>query len=124
MLLRWCARPCQLRRAPARVSATTVVYEVGRFRVDVRGTEVLRDGHTVALSSREFQLLRFFLEHPQTTLSREDLLTRVWGYDVSTFTRTVDVHVASLRQKLEDEPARNSRDRHSERQSVGHRRES
>jgi two-component system alkaline phosphatase synthesis response regulator PhoP len=93
-----------LRRAPARASSATVVYEFGRFRVDVRGTEVLRDGHAVSLSSREFQLLRFFLEHPQTTLSREDLLTRVWGYDASTFTRTVDVHVASLRQKLEDDP--------------------
>jgi two-component system alkaline phosphatase synthesis response regulator PhoP len=93
-----------LRRAPARVPAATVVYEFGRFRVDVRGTEVLRDGQPVSLSALEFQLLRFFLEHSQVTLSREDLLTRVWGYDASTFTRTVDVHVASLRQKLEDDP--------------------
>ena len=93
-----------LRRAPARVSAAAVVHEFGRCRVDVRGTEVLRDGHALNLSAREFQLLRFFLEHPRTTLSREDLLTRVWGYDASTFTRTVDVHVASLRQKLEDDP--------------------
>jgi two-component system alkaline phosphatase synthesis response regulator PhoP len=80
------------------------VYEFGRLRVDVRGTEVLRDGQPVSLSAREFQLLRFFLEYPHATLSREDLLTRVWGYDASTFTRTVDVHVASLRQKLEDDP--------------------
>jgi two-component system alkaline phosphatase synthesis response regulator PhoP len=93
-----------LRRAPARVPAVAVVYEFGRLRVDVRGTEVLRDEQLVSLSAREFQLLRFFLEHPQATLSREDLLTRVWGYDASTFTRTVDVHVASLRQKLEDDP--------------------
>jgi two-component system alkaline phosphatase synthesis response regulator PhoP len=93
-----------LRRAPARVPVSTAVHEFGRLRVDVRGTEVLRDGEAVSLSAREFQLLRFFLEHPQTTLSREELLTRVWGYDASTFTRTVDVHVASLRQKLEDDP--------------------
>jgi len=92
-----------LRRAPARVPATPAVYEFGRIRVDLRGTEVLRDGQGISLSAREFQLLRFFLEHQQTTLSREDLLTRVWGYDASTFTRTVDVHVASLRQKLEDD---------------------
>jgi two-component system alkaline phosphatase synthesis response regulator PhoP len=93
-----------LRRAPTRESAAPAVHEFGRLRVDVRGTEVLRDGQVVSVSAREFQLLRFFLERPQTTLSREDLLTHVWGYDASTFTRTVDVHVASLRQKLEDDP--------------------
>jgi two-component system alkaline phosphatase synthesis response regulator PhoP len=93
-----------LRRAPTRSSVPTAIYEFGQLRVDLRGTEVLRDGQAVSLSAREFQLLRFFLEYPQTTLSREDLLTRVWGYDAATFTRTVDVHVASLRQKLEDDP--------------------
>ncbi len=56
------------------------------------------------LSAREFQLLRYFLEHPGKTLTREELLTQVWGYSQGTFTRTVDVHVASLRQKLEPEP--------------------
>jgi two-component system alkaline phosphatase synthesis response regulator PhoP len=93
-----------LRRAPTRPAAPPAIYEFGSVRVDVRGTEVLRDGKPVNLSAREFQLLRFFLEHAGTTLSREDLLTRVWGYTASTFTRTVDVHVASLRQKLEDDP--------------------
>ena len=94
-----------LRRAPVRPAAHPAVYEFGRIRVDVRGTEVMRDGAIVNLSAREFQLLRFFLENEGTTLSREDLLTRVWGYNASTFTRTVDVHVAGLRQKLEDDPS-------------------
>jgi two-component system alkaline phosphatase synthesis response regulator PhoP len=80
------------------------VYEFGSTRVDVRGTEVMRRGEPVSLSAREFQLLRFFLEHQGATLSREELLTSVWGYSASMFTRTVDVHVASLRQKLEDDP--------------------
>ena len=93
-----------LRRAPTRPAAPPAVYEFGRIRVDVRGTEVTRSGNIVNLSAREFHLLRFFLENEGTTLSREDLLTRVWGYSASTFTRTVDVHVASLRQKLEDDP--------------------
>ena len=53
---------------------------------------------------REFQLLRYFVEHAGATLSREELLTQVWGYSEQTFTRTVDVHVAGLRQKLEPEP--------------------
>ena len=56
------------------------------------------------LSAREFQLLRFFLEHPGVPLSREELLRQVWGFDATRFSRTVDVHVASLRQKLEGEP--------------------
>ena len=61
-------------------------------------------GKVVNLSSREFQLLRYFLEHPRETLTREELLTQVWGYSERMFTRTVDVHVASLRQKLEASP--------------------
>jgi two-component system, OmpR family, alkaline phosphatase synthesis response regulator PhoP len=93
-----------LRRAPVRPAPHPAVYEFGAVRVDVRGTEVVRDGQPVNLSAREFQLLRFFVENPRQTLSREDLLTRVWGYDASTFTRTVDVHVAGLRQKLEADP--------------------
>ena len=93
-----------LRRAPTRPAAQQTVYKFGRIQVDVRGTDVVRDGRTVNLSAREFQLLRFFLENEGVTLSRVDLLTRVWGYSASTYTRTVDVHVASLRQKLEDDP--------------------
>ena len=93
-----------LRRAPTRPGATPAPCAFGRVRVDLPGTEVMRDGTPVSLSAREFQLLRFFLENQGVTLSREDLLTRVWGYSASTFTRTVDVHVASLRQKLEDDP--------------------
>jgi two-component system alkaline phosphatase synthesis response regulator PhoP len=72
--------------------------------VDLRGTSVSRDGQVVPLSAREFQLLRYFVEHPGTTLSRDILLKEVWGYSTETLTRTVDVHVASLRQKLESDP--------------------
>jgi DNA-binding response OmpR family regulator len=93
-----------LRRAPTKSEEPTAVYEFGQVRVDVRGTEVTRDGAVVNLSAREFQLLRFFLENPGVTLTREELLTRVWGYHASMFTRTVDVHVSGLRQKLEETP--------------------
>jgi two-component system alkaline phosphatase synthesis response regulator PhoP len=95
-----------LRRGPTRPVAPPAVYEFGNVRVDLRGTEAVRNCEIVNLSAREFQLLRFFLENQGMTLSRQDLLTRVWGYSASTFTRTVDVHVASLRQKLEDDPRR------------------
>jgi two-component system alkaline phosphatase synthesis response regulator PhoP len=57
----------------------------------------------VNLSAREFQLLRYFIEHRGATLSRDELLKQVWGYSADMYTRTVDVHVASLRQKLEDD---------------------
>jgi two-component system alkaline phosphatase synthesis response regulator PhoP len=93
-----------LRRAPNRPAAAMEVYEFGSVRVDVRGTEAWRGGKSVSLSAREFQLLRYFLERPGATLSRQELLTHVWGYSGKMFTRTVDVHVASLRQKLEADP--------------------
>jgi len=93
-----------LRRAPARPAPREEVHEFGNVRVDARGTEVTRAGLPISLSAREFQLLRFFLEHRGATLTRQDLLTRLWGYSASAFTRTVDVHVAALRQKLEDDP--------------------
>jgi two-component system, OmpR family, alkaline phosphatase synthesis response regulator PhoP len=92
------------RRLPVRASQS--VHQLGPIRMDVRGTEVTRDGKPVPLSAREFQLLRHFMEHPGATLSRSELLHEVWGYEDGTFTRTVDVHIASLRQKLEKGPKR------------------
>jgi two-component system, OmpR family, alkaline phosphatase synthesis response regulator PhoP len=94
-----------LRRSqPARTSQT--IYQRGPIRMDVRKTEVVRNDKPVLLSAREFQLLRHFMEHPGATLSRSELLREVWGYEDGTFTRTVDVHIAGLRQKLEKDPRR------------------
>jgi two-component system alkaline phosphatase synthesis response regulator PhoP len=58
----------------------------------------------INLSAKEFQLLRYFVEHRGATISRDELLHEVWGYDALPSTRTVDVHVAWLRQKLEKDP--------------------
>jgi two-component system alkaline phosphatase synthesis response regulator PhoP len=91
-----------LRRVPSHPG--TGIHNFGTIRVDIPGTQVSRDGKAIYLSAREFQLLRYFIEHSRTTLSRDDILREVWGYDAGTFTRTVDVHVASLRQKLEKDP--------------------
>jgi two-component system, OmpR family, alkaline phosphatase synthesis response regulator PhoP len=79
-------------------------YKFGRLEIDIRGTEVRRDGRPVRLSPKQFRLLRYFMEHPGATLSREELLRNVWGYDAVPLTRTVDVHVLWLRQKLESDP--------------------
>ena len=93
-----------LRRAPIRPSAQAGVFEFGSIHLDLVGTEATRDGKIVNLSAREFQLLRYFIEHRGATLSRDELLKQVWGYSTAMYSRTVDVHVASLRQKLEQDP--------------------
>jgi two-component system alkaline phosphatase synthesis response regulator PhoP len=93
-----------LRRAGRGAEMKAGRYELGNVQIDVRRTEVTREGQVVQLSAKEFQLLRYFLEHRGTTVSRETLLHEVWGYDSTPSTRTVDVHVAWLRQKLEDDP--------------------
>jgi two-component system alkaline phosphatase synthesis response regulator PhoP len=90
-----------LRRARTEKEPAAAHYQFGTLDVDLRGTQVSRAGRPIALSAKEFQLLRYFVEHRGATLSREELLREVWGYDTTPTTRTVDVHVAWLRQKLE-----------------------
>jgi len=91
-----------LRRVPIRSGQG--VHQFGPIRVDVRRSEVTRDGNPVYLSAREFQLLRYFIERAGSTIPRGELLRSIWGYDENTLTRTVDMHVASLRDKLEADP--------------------
>jgi two-component system alkaline phosphatase synthesis response regulator PhoP len=79
-------------------------YRFGDVYVDFRRAEVLRDGRPVEVSAKELQLLRYFVEHRGAALSRDELLNGVWGYDAMPSTRTVDVHVAELRRKLEPDP--------------------
>jgi two-component system alkaline phosphatase synthesis response regulator PhoP len=93
-----------LRRAPAIPAPPTETYQFGAVRVDFRRAEIERDSRQIDLSAREFQLLRYFIEHRGSTLSRDELLNEVWGYNAMPSTRTVDVHVAWLRQKLEPNP--------------------
>ncbi len=93
-----------LRRSSAEYRSPGAIYVFGGVRVDFRRTEVLRDGKPVVLSAMEFQLLSYFVKKRGETLSRERLLQEVWGYSNAPNTRTVDVHVAWLRQKLEDDP--------------------
>jgi two-component system alkaline phosphatase synthesis response regulator PhoP len=95
-----------LRRAPGDATAPVAAeaYQFGLVRVDFRRAEVLRESRPVDLSALEFRLLRYFIEHRGETLSRDELLNEVWGYNALVSTRTVDVHVAWLRQKLETHP--------------------
>jgi two-component system, OmpR family, alkaline phosphatase synthesis response regulator PhoP len=91
------------RRNPASTgSARLERFTFGKNEVDFRSMEVSREGRIVELSAREFQLLRYFIEHAGEVLSRETILNGVWGYDAMPSTRTIDTHVTWLRQKLED----------------------
>ncbi|MGH9318824.1 MAG: response regulator transcription factor [Vicinamibacteria bacterium] len=81
-------------------------YAFGDVEVDFRKAEVIRGKEPVELSALEFKLLKYFIENRGATLSREELLSRVWGYDAAIHSRTVDVHVSGLRQKIEPNPSR------------------
>jgi two-component system alkaline phosphatase synthesis response regulator PhoP len=93
-----------LRRAATVPEMAAARHNFGSIAIDTRSTEVTRDGVVVPMSAKEFQLLRYFVEHPNATLTREELLREVWGYGEFPSSRTVDVHVAWLRQKLEPDP--------------------
>lgn len=92
-----------LRRAPAEAPSSDV-YVFGDVRVDSRRALVTRAGEPVEMTAREYQLLRFLIENRESILSRDELLDKVWGYDATPTTRTVDVHIGLLRQKLEPTP--------------------
>ncbi|HJY08118.1 MAG TPA: response regulator transcription factor [Bryobacteraceae bacterium] len=102
-MLEFLARIEALLRRPALKGFSSALH-FGAIRFDPRRAEVWRNGNPVPVSAREFQLLRYFTEHRGETLTRDQLLQAVWGYQSAPSTRTVDVHVAWLRQKLEEDP--------------------
>ena len=87
-------------------NARTDGYQFNDIVIDFRSAEVRRGESMLELSAKEFQLLQYFVEHKGATLSRDELLNEVWGYEALPSTRTIDVHVAWLRQKLEPNPRR------------------
>jgi len=91
----------QLRRTAAVTGKSAAEYRFGDITVNFRKAEVTRNGEALDLSAREFLLLKYLIEHREATLTRDELLNEVWGYHSMPSTRTVDVHVAWLRQKIE-----------------------
>ena len=79
-------------------------YNFGDVELDLHSCQVLRQGKLLDFSSKEFELLKYFLLHPGQTLSRDRLLEEVWGYEHFPTTRTVDAHIVRLRQKVEPKP--------------------
>jgi DNA-binding response OmpR family regulator len=76
------------------------VVRIGEFELDRRRGELLRGGEPVPLNAQEYRLLEFLAANPDRVIAREEILDLVWGYDSETTTRTIDVHVAKLRQRL------------------------
>jgi two-component system alkaline phosphatase synthesis response regulator PhoP len=107
-------KPFSIRELLARVKAvlrrTSVVpkeldqHSFGDVEVDLRRCRVRRSGKALDVSSKEFELLKYFICHAGETLSRHQLLEDVWGYEHYPTTRTVDTHLVRLRQKLEPNP--------------------
>ena len=89
-----------LRRARTLTASSADAYAFGDVEVDFRRAEVTREREPIELSALELKLLRYLVEHRGSVLSRDELLEKVWGYDATPVTRTVDVHIASLRQKV------------------------
>jgi DNA-binding response OmpR family regulator len=93
-----------LRRAPGREVAGEE-YAAGDLRLDVVGRRAYRGGEELQLSHKEFDLLVELVRNRGAVLSRDLILSRVWGYDYYGDSRTVDVHIRWLRQKIEDDPS-------------------
>ena len=89
-----------LRRTATTPEKVRKFYQIGLVSVDVEKHEVLVDGNPVTLTYKEFELLCYLMENEGIVLSRDRLLSKIWGYDFDGETRTVDVHIRTLRQKL------------------------
>jgi two-component system alkaline phosphatase synthesis response regulator PhoP len=96
-----------IRRAQAAPVGEPTVdrYHFGDFELDTVSVELRKKGTVIPLSAQEYRLLLYFAAHPDRVLSRDLLLSEAWGYDTETTTRTVDVHVSWLRQKLDESDA-------------------
>jgi two-component system alkaline phosphatase synthesis response regulator PhoP len=94
----------QLRRLAGR-EIETGAYRFGAIELDFSKHQAFKSGQPLDLSAREFEILKYFIAHRGETVTREQLLDEVWGYDSFPLTRTVDNHVARLRQKIEENPA-------------------
>jgi DNA-binding response OmpR family regulator len=93
-----------LRRSGVAVPATDARAEFGDLRIDLRRHEVTKAGKAVALSPVEFRLLEYLIKRRGAVATREELLENVWGLEGGTLSRTVDVHIAGLRKKIETDP--------------------
>ena len=96
-----------LRRAggPSRAGRSPALLTVGDLSLDTEQRVALRDGRTIDLTAKEYDLIELLMKNPRRVYSRESLMNLVWGYSYAGDYRTVDVHIRRLREKLEKKPA-------------------
>jgi len=99
------ARVRALLRRSAREEPHPDVYRFDDIELNFERHQAQKRGQPLELSPREFGMLKYFLQHRGETVTRDQLLDEVWGYDNFPLTRTVDNHIARLRQKIENNPA-------------------
>ena len=80
------------------------VHRFGNLEINLKKYEARKNGKSLKLSPREYEILRCFIEREREIVSRDELLNQVWGYDSFPNTRTIDAHIAKLRRKIEDKP--------------------
>jgi DNA-binding response OmpR family regulator len=96
------ARVEALLRRAAKPPEPVEFCQFGDVAINFKKMEASKNGHQMELSPREFKILKYFVEHRGEVVTRDQLLDAVWGYDGMPLTRTVDMHIAKLRQKIED----------------------
>ena len=95
-----------LRRKDPALVATGLRIRLGRLEANLDAYTAAREGEEVVMTAREFEILKFLWQHRNQTVTRDQLLNEVWGYEASPTTRTVDNFIVKLRQKIEADPAR------------------
>jgi len=100
------ARVRALLRRAASATGSLDALKFGEVTVNFRRYVAERGGHRVDMTRKEFALLRFLASRPNTVVTRDEILNKVWGFESYPVTRTVDTHIAGLRAKLEADPAR------------------
>jgi len=109
-------KPCSLRELHARIKANLrrgeiikkefSTFNFADIEIDFKKQKAIKKGNPMQLSTKEFEILHFFVQHDDEVISRDMLLDEVWGYDVYPTTRTVDNYILNLRKKIEEDAAK------------------
>lgn len=94
-----------LRRAQKEPEASSAKITIGLLEIDFGSYAASKKGKSIAMTSKEFDVLKYLWQHKNQVITRDDLLTNVWGYDESISSRTVDNFIVKLRQKIEKDPS-------------------
>lgn len=94
-----------LRRTPTGIAAAETIITLGLLEINFESYTATKKGKSVAMTSKEYDILRYLWKHQKQVISRDDLLKNVWGYDESITSRTVDNFIVKLRKNIEKDPS-------------------